>query len=1060
MTSSSLLGGPGVLVLPVVCFWKVAIVESALVAVSAEVGARGYDWLRESSATANAPLQAAQDATRGTEVTVDELRSAFARASEGQTHREFATQPTDDVIGTVVAELEVEGDAAVRTVVETYLEELETRLVGDESGHELLLEYLRAIEGNLSDLVADLEQTRYYRAFPGAESEAAIARLRDQVGLIDTLEYVTRPELPAELSRQHLIVGRKGSGKSRALLRYAKQRLDRCDIGTVLLPSPAVQRFDDVRAALMRDYHGDVLLLWDDIHSINRPDQNNVFYEFVQKLEANLDAGQQLHVIATCRSEEQGSLQHYDHWEEDRVWKGFDRTRLQPLEDETLESMIDEVIAAYGLAFEEGIREQFREFVETGSPSPFYLSSAGHFLASEKQSEPPEGVVTHSDVLDIPPSMRDVWKEQYERVCRELDEARYILLAVKILDRVSSQYDRELVRGLFVEVFNREPFDFDRALQRLHVRQWIIFGDSDETLHLHDIQIAGIDDDINRLYEKFASFLIESAHEYVDAEVAMGLCQKFLMRLLLNPSREDESVIEETTEQLLASDILEKMSSEVTWVVHLNYGGYLHSNNRPVEALEHTTKAIQMRPEDATSYVNHAAAASNAGLDGIAEGAYRRSIELTDDDPDRAFLRTTFAEFLGSKDRSNDATEMFVAAIEESDENPVICQRYARYLETVDQIGIARGWHQTALEKSDALETKAQFASFLRRHGPVEQFEELESELLQLTPEGIESLEDVLRTVNGPQLQVQPGTHNQLTLEEREDYQVAEEAREIADREGPKAAAAWLTDRVGEFESPPLYGTTGDYWVAAGEIEQAVAMYEQGLTLTSEQAGPQTVVEPAKFSCTELEEADAEEAAVALCDFVLEQLDGDGRRTFVAKRRLGRFRCTLEAVNSERALIDAYVLGHQFLLVGDIENALNCYLDTWKRRSILGDDHDFRIEYGVPAGVMVLAVATDGSLCGEDIPLDEIRRFVAVHIDEFDEEIQWLYAEVQHQTGDSDPILPTSQIPDAEYTRTEDIELDDEENDFSDIVRADKAVFQTMLAYLQGNYTINKTVSG
>lgn len=1038
---------------------KVTVVESALIAVGIEVGARGYDWLRESSAAANAPLQAAQAATRETDVTVDELWNAFARAPEGQADLGFAARPTDEVIDAVVEELDGEDDTASRAVVETYLEELENRLVGDDSGHQILLEYLRSIEGDLVDLIADLEQARYYRTFISGESGEAIIQLRDQLGLIDSLEYVDRPELPAELSRKHLIVGRKGSGKSRALLQYAKQRLDRCDIGTVLLPSPAVQRLDDVRGAVTREYRGDVLLLWDDIHSINRPAENSVFYELVQKLEANLGAGQQLHVIATCRSEEQGKLHHYNHWEEDRVWCEFDRTRLQPLEDETLEAMIDQVVGAYDLYFEEGVREHFREFVKTGSPSPFYLSSAGYFLMSEKQPKPPEGTITHADVLDIPPYGVAVWEKQYEQICREFDDARYVLLAVKLLDQVASQYDSELVRGLFVEVFNRESFDFDRALRRLRDRQWVTLGDSGEVLRLHDIQIAGIDDDVDHLGKELANFLVETAPQYIDQGVAVGLCQNFLLNLLMNPSREDESVIEETFEELLGNELVKEIKPKIVWMMHINYGGYLYSNKRSIEALEHTTKAIQTQPGNAAGYINHASVAAHAGLDGIAEGAYRRAIQLSEDKSERAFFRVRFAEFLASQQRANDSTEVFMTAIEESDQNPLICQRYAQHLERVDQIGNARSWYRTAFEESDRLKTKVQYASFLRRCGPAERLQEIESELLQLTPARLESLDDIMNAVHGPQLQMQPETHNQVTLEQQEDYLLSEEAKEVADQEGPEAAAAWLANRVGEFESPPLYGSLGDYWTAAGEIEQAVTAYKQELALASEQSGPRTVVQLAQYSCMELEDAGAEDTAVSLCDFTLEKLDGDGRQTWTARSQLGRFRSTLEAIDDEKALIGTYVIGRQLLFAGDIENALNCYLDTWKRRNIVGEDHDFRIEYGVPAGVMVLAVAANADLDGkDDVPLNSIRQFVSNHIKEVDEGVQRLYAEVQRQTGDTDLILPCDQIPVVEYTLPQDIELNDEEYEYPEMVRADKAVFQTMLAYLQGNHTINKTI--
>jgi tetratricopeptide (TPR) repeat protein len=1036
----------------------VPVIESAIIAIGAEIGSRGYDWVKESTNTSNAPLEAAKSATKDTDITVDDLRSAFGRASEGKDIHEFATQSKEVVINSVVEQLDSADDVNSREVVDQYLENLENNLVNNDSEYKIVLKYLRKIEENTEIIISELEQSRYYRAYEEEDFDDAIIHLKKQLGLVDSIEYVERPELPSNLAVKHLIVGSKGSGKSRALLHYAKSRLERSDIQTVILPSPAVQRLEDIGAALKREYQADVLLIWDDIHSINRPAENSVFYEFVLKLESNLRSDQQLHVMATCRSEEQSKLQHYNHWEEDQLWSQFDRTRLQLLDGETVDKMVDNIINYYNLRFDNDVCEAFRNFAKRGGCSPFFLFSAGYFLASEKLTESPEGVITHADLLDIPPYGAAVWEKQYEQISKEFEDARYVLLSIKILHEVTTQYDYDLVRGLFVELFDREELDFDRAVRRLKNRQWLSLDDSRDTLELHSIQIAGINEKIENMFDDFAHFLVTDALQYIDNRVAVGLCQGLLLKILMNPTRDDEQIFEETMDRMLNSELSDDAQTKEIHAIHINYAGYLYTNDRTNEALYHTTKAIQLMPEDAKGYINHATIASYADFEGIAKGAFSRAIELIENDDERAIIRVRYARYLNYLNRQDVAIEMFLKAIEESDHDPYICQRYASYLESVDQIGRARTWHQKATNQSDELALKARHAAFLRRHGPPEKFQKFRDELLMLSPDFIEEFDDIMRSLKAPKRQMSPDTHNEIILEQREDFQTYEKAEEIEEEEGASAAAEWLEGQIEKSDSPPLYGTLGDYWVQAGNTEKALDVYKKGLVLAREQNEVMTFVERAIQSCSKLEENVHHDAAISLCDFALEKLNETANDSVIARTKLIRFRSSLKAADEEESLLKSYKLAQSLLFRGDLENSFNCYYDIWDIQKNLSDDNKLRIRVGIPSAVIVLAFEAGSNLLGPDIPLDEIYEFVDENIREFERELSQLFAEVQHQKDIKNPILSQEKIPASEPTLPEDVQLMEEKETEKDteVIKMEKATYRTMLAYLQGNFPIDK----
>lgn len=1027
------------------------LVESAVVAIAVEVGTRGYGWIKNTSATANAPLQAAQAATEDTEFSPTDLRSAFARASEGSSQQNFVARSRDEIIADVVQELDPDVDVDRTQLVETYLDELENQLVEQgASGNAILLEYLRHIQEDLSDLRDDIRNSNYYRVFHHSESQTAIDYLQTQIEQVPKVEYVERPELPSQLAQKQLILGRKGTGKSRTLLHYTETTVQQTDIQSILIPSKAVQRSEDMQAAYTRNYDGDILLVWDDIHRLSRHGEQNVFYESILKLQDNLSDGQTLYVIGTCRSEEQQQLPHYDHWSEDRVWNDFERVSLRPLEGDTLEAIIKQAIDVYDLTFADDARQNFIDIVKTGSPSPFYINSACAFLRSWLNDDENRETVSNAAIADIPPIGVDIWEEQYERLCDEHEESRYLLIAIKLLDTVSSPILKPRVQGIYREVLDRNPIDFDRALQVLVDQQWVTSGSTTDQLQIHNIQLEAVNERIELYFKNFAEYLLSTAGQEIDTDVAVGLCLNLAMKVFTDPSQEDESLIQETAQKILDSELMEEIASPTKWMFHNNYSNYLHSNREYELALEQTTKAIQAVPSNPIGYLNHGITAEKLDEHTLAEGAWRRAIELASktDEHDQSTVQVKFAKYLVRRGEDIEAKNLYEDAIQNSGRDPHIIQEYATFLERINQIGAARNWHKLAVETTNNIHVKLKYALFLQNHGPEDEFERVREEILRATPSNISGLGDLFELRKAHQRQFNPDTHNDPMIRDSEPYQVNQRTEEIAETEGPLEAAEWLEQRIEKYDSfpLPLYRTLGELYLKADDVERSVEAFKTGIEAGASSASPHQFRDYVIDASSLLEDEGMSERAVDLYDSGLDAIEGGTESARAAATQLARYRATLEPVDNEDSLIHPYALGRIHVLNGDLENASNCFFDVWQARDAV-EDAELKARYSIQAGVMLLALSEMARELREEIPVADIREYVQQHITDAEEEIQQLYAEIQLQRNDPDPLYTRDELP--ALRSLDEIDADPDEYEFPDMAWENKAAAETVRSWLQ-----------
>ncbi|QIB74976.1 HNH endonuclease [Halogeometricum borinquense] len=864
------------------------------------------------------------------------------------------------------------------------------------------------------------------------------------------LPYVERQEVPDELDQKHLIVGPKGSGKSRVLFERALSRFETGDVQSVFLPSRAATRIEDIQPALDYEYDGDVLLVWDDIHDASPDDAGNLFYETVLKLQDRLSDHQSLHVLATARSEEYHQLPNYRQWSEDRVWSSFKQTKLGILNRSDAEKLIKEAISGYDLTFTDSARRQFETLVEFESPTPFYIESACSHL--EKVVD---GEITRGDIIDLPKHGVEIWRQHYRDLIDKDPDARFVLLSLKLLNRISGVAGNSVVRGIFANVFNRELINFEGALRRLQEQHWISEVGIESELRTHAIQLEAIDDSVDLYLDQLAEFLLSDFAES-EPDQATGMAINLALEVFLDPSLTDESLIDEIAENILSSELVERVSPEIKWMLYNNYAGVLAARGELVRALSWTTRAIQMLPTNPVGYVNHQKIASQLGEETVAINSQQRAVELAPDADQltQPELRAQLAECLHRHGHTDRAKEEFQTALENSGDDPFIAQRFAEFCEDINQIGTARSLHSLAVEQTDSISTLLQYTRFLQRHGPEETYKEMKEQILQATPENIATLSDAFEQTQKYKLQWTEEGHNSPLITDLPEYQMLEQARDLNIAEGPAEAAAWLESQITEPALPVLEQLV-EFYFDAGQPEDAYRVFDKFLPIVAEQCPPLKVSELTIDVAHELDAADAGEKAIEIAESAVDQFATENEENRQAQSMLLRHMAGLDNYDPMHSLILPYRLGKSHLFHGDFENALNTFFDVWTVRNDVPDEEaDVGMEYGVKAGCISLALVEimrgwGGRLTGDSFPVEEINQFVLENISIVSDEFQQLYAEIQIHRGEGDPLCEKDELPEPERIYPDQVDIDESAVEYPMIEREDIAITSTLRAYLQ-----------
>jgi tetratricopeptide (TPR) repeat protein len=393
----------------------------------------------------------------------------------------------------------VEAGLAQEFVVETNIEEIEE---------------LDRLQDRIEELEQRFTQPKFYDLFTGDEEgrRRASKRIEPQA-----LEFVSRPELEERGERDRLLLlGPGGSGKSRALAELVAT-YDQ-DVQHVIVPRAPLQSPQDLQPLRNESFEGDVLLVWDDIHSISPETDNTVFRKAIDELEDILD--DDLHVLAAARSNHVESLPGDVQKTGSPLWSAFETIELAEFGEEEIEVLFDRVLAKEDMEISEKVREKFVWKTLRTDTSPLYVISVVETAEGER--------LTTNDIETLPEDALAIWEDQYADIKAANDERRFVLWAVKLLSEVGMPYYHSLLKGIYTHVLNRDELMFEPPVKELCQRQWLIENENTNYLlitadnekyvtkyTIHDVKFEAIDESIERLLHDISAFLLEKLDEYL-----------------------------------------------------------------------------------------------------------------------------------------------------------------------------------------------------------------------------------------------------------------------------------------------------------------------------------------------------------------------------------------------------------------------------------------------------------------------------------------------------------------------------------------------------------------
>jgi hypothetical protein len=296
--------------------------------------------------------------------------------------------------------------------------------------------------------------------------------------------FVERPELEPALDSAHgvLIVGKKGIGKSAALIRMVDPRL----------PAVVIRRgfrSEDVDKLLQRRVRGPYQLVWDDI-----PEKRELFADLVEKL---MEVGDPVRVLCSMRSEREGWVRERlrpDFWNRAGIGTTI---RLQELQLEQAAAMCDAVAEALELQMDTEARERFAEHVVQGDAGPLFAVAMGLLLADRVGQR-----IRAGDVVGLPEELVAAWRQRYEGM-RDLPHAQSLLHCLRFLHQIHCPLRVELSELLYTEVLGRSSEDFRLAVGALSQSLWLSREDGE--FSCHDVSMEGVPASEDR-FRAFAQF--------------------------------------------------------------------------------------------------------------------------------------------------------------------------------------------------------------------------------------------------------------------------------------------------------------------------------------------------------------------------------------------------------------------------------------------------------------------------------------------------------------------------------------------------------------------------
>ena len=552
-----------------------------------------------------------------------------------------------------------------------------------------VLQELNEAKDELEQIKQSAYREEYYNIFSSENIEGVKEYFYAQGGVEKEPRFVDRPEISDVAEPQKLLlIGRKGSGKTRTLAELADRFCRNGDIKDIIIPTDALTNSEDLRPLLSEDFSGDILLIWDDIHDLSPLSDNEIFREAILKLEEEYSGEDgSLYVLAATRAEERHQLPNYEN-KEDKLWSKFHELELEPLQRSVVTMLLQSGLSAYDLAASHEVRERFIENVINTDPSPFYIFS---IMATADEG----GELALELVEDLPNDALQIWKNQYTRTIRRNKNTRFVLWALHLLAISRVPLYGKLVRGIFSEVFGRDKYEFRPAARNLIDSHWMS-SSTDEVLtektyyRIHDIQVEAVDENLSSCLNDFSNYVLEipETHLAKDSQLAAQLNHNLAVVISNRHPQKHQKIVEEHYKKaislrpnyvsakvnygtlLLQQNCLENAERHIREALKLDsnnanahaiFGNLLAQQNRITAAKSHYEDSLKLNPYQPGTHHNYANLLIGLQEYEKAENHLRKSVQL---DPADAKTRNSLGNLLRTTNRLEEAEKQYEAAID------------------------------------------------------------------------------------------------------------------------------------------------------------------------------------------------------------------------------------------------------------------------------------------------------------------------------------------------------------------------------------------------------------
>jgi len=319
-------------------------------------------------------------------------------------------------------------------------------------------------------------------------------------------EFVNRNEVRKVSGDDDVvIIGKKGTGKTRSLLEIISDKVEEGRIDQVVEFRDSFVE-EDVSDLLREDLAGTTLFVCDDIHRHHMTAETHPLSLAISRVETELEGDSNVINLLSLRSERLDSVPRLFR-ESDHPWDRFSKVHLRSLEVDQVESVVESCFDERGFDVDEQIVDQLVSKITRTDPTPHYAVSAVDQLIEG-------GEISESGIHDLATDAEGIWARQYRTLRQQSDAARRILLSIKLLREHVIYPTISTTQDVFENALEGDPLNFEPATARLLKTQWIGLGIPEEEVDgfffiTHGAQLDAIEEVPESVVDRFRERVIE-----------------------------------------------------------------------------------------------------------------------------------------------------------------------------------------------------------------------------------------------------------------------------------------------------------------------------------------------------------------------------------------------------------------------------------------------------------------------------------------------------------------------------------------------------------------------